>query len=202
MTRKEDDKDEILERAHRDQSRAWEMIHELDLLGIWQRAGFRVNLVGSLKMGLLAKHRDIDFHVYSPILSVKESLSVILHLLGNPSVVRFEYANRIDTDEKCIEWHLWVRDRDAKSWQVDMIHIRSGSFYDGYFEKIAERISAVLTMQTKKTILKLKYETPEEEKVMGIEYYQAVLQDGVRDYREFMDWRKEHPVSGIVEWIP
>jgi len=57
-----------------------------------------------------------------------------------------------------------------------------GSYYDGYFEQVAERISAVLTPEIRETILKLKYETPDTEEIMGIEYYQAVIQDGIHDY--------------------
>ena len=35
---------------------------------------------------------------------------------------------------------------------------------------------------------------------MGIEYYQAVLRDGVRTYAEFAAWRERHPVAGVIEW--
>lgn len=83
-----------------------------------------------------------------------------------------------------------------------MIHIQEGSRYDGYFENVADRILAVLTEDTRHAILNLKYETPETEKIMGIEYYQAVLQAGVRTYAEFEEWRKLHPVTGVVEWLP
>lgn len=38
-----------------------------------------------------------------------------------------------------------------------------GSRYDGYFERVAERISAVLTDEMRLAILKLKYETPDTE---------------------------------------
>ena len=48
----------------------------------------------------------------------------------------------------------------------------------------------------------LKYETPETEKIIGVEYYQAVIRDGVRDYSGFKEWRKQHPVTGVVEWMP
>ena len=48
-------------------------------------------------------------------------------------------------------------------------------------------------------ILKLKYETPDTEKIMGVEYYQAVIQDGVRSYPEFEEWRRLHPAVGVVE---
>ena len=36
----------------------------------------------------------------------------------------------------------------------------------------------------------------------GIEYYQAVLRDGVGTYTEFEAWRAAHPVTGILEWMP
>ncbi len=37
---------------------------------------------------------------------------------------------------------------------------------------------------------------------MGIEYYQAVLRDGVRTYAEFEAWRAANPVTGVLEWMP
>ena len=83
-----------------------------------------------------------------------------------------------------------------------MIHIREGSRYDGYFERVAERISAVMTDEMKLAILTLKNETADMEKIMGVEYYQAVIRDGVRSYPEFEEWRRFHPVTGVVEWIP
>ena len=101
-----------------------------------------------------------------------------------------------------MEWHAWYQDSESELWQIDMIHIRKGSRYDGYFEKVAERLNAVLTDETRRAILNLKYETPETEKIIGIEYYQAVIQDGVRSYTEFEVWRQAHPVTGIVEWMP
>ena len=70
-------------------------------------------------------------------------------------------------------------------------------------EKVAKRIAAVLTDETRRTILQLKFETPETEKVMGVEYYQAVIRDGVRSYAEFEEWRKQYPVTGVeMEWMP
>jgi len=83
-----------------------------------------------------------------------------------------------------------------------MIHIRKGSRYDGYFEKVAERIGLLLTDETRLAILQLKDETPETEKIIGVEYYQAVIRDGIRNYADFQEWRKQHPVTGVVEWMP
>ncbi|MBS5637451.1 MAG: nucleotidyltransferase domain-containing protein [Bacteroides sp.] len=147
----------ILELAKRNQQKAWEIIEDTRIVRIWEGIGAKVNLVGSLRTGLLMKHRDIDFHIYTSPLDLSASFRAI---------------------------------------------IQEGSRYDGYFERVAERISAVLTDEMRLAILKLKYETPDTEKIMGVEYYQAVIQDGVRSYPEFEEWRRLHPVVGVVEWMP
>ena len=111
-------------------------------------------------------------------------------------------SERLDAPDQSLEWHAWYADADDQLWQIDMIHMPKGSAYDGYFERVADRIAAVLTDRTRETILRLKYETPEAEKIMGLEYYQAVLRDGVGTYAEFEAWRAAHPVTGILEWMP
>ena len=112
------------------------------------------------------------------------------------------YRNLAGTPEECLEWHADYRAEDGALWTLDMIQIRKGSRYDGVFEKIAERIEAVLTPETRRTILHLKYAADETEHVMGIEYCRAVLEGGVSTPEEFRAWRRAHPVEGILEWSP
>ena len=192
----------ILELAKRNQQKAWEIIEDTRIVRIWEGIGAKVNLVGSLRTGLLMKHRDIDFHIYTSPLDLSASFRVMAELAENMSIKRIEYTNLLHTAEACIEWHAWYQDMEGELWQMDMIHIQEGSRYDGYFERVAERISAVLTDEMRLAILKLKYETPDTEKIMGVEYYQAVIQDGVRSYPEFEEWRRLHPAVGVVEWMP
>ena len=192
----------ILELAKRNQQKAWEIIEETRIVRIWEGIGAKVNLVGSLRTGLLMKHRDIDFHIYTSPLDLSASFRAMAELAENTSVKKIEYTNLLHTAEACIEWHAWYQDMEGELWQMDMIHIQEGSRYDGYFERVAERISAVLTDEMRLAILKLKYETPDTEKIMGVEYYQAVIQDGVRSYPEFEEWRRLHPAVGVVEWMP
>lgn len=192
----------ILELAKRNQQKAWEIIEDTRIVRIWERIGAKVNLVGSLRTGLLMKHRDIDFHIYTSPLDLSASFRAMAELAENTSVKKIEYTNLLHTAEACIEWHAWYQDMEGELWQMDMIHIQEGSRYDGYFERVAERISAVLTDEMRLAILKLKYETPDTEKIMGVEYYQAVIQDGVRSYPEFEEWRRLHPAVGVVEWMP
>lgn len=192
----------ILELAKRNQQKAWEIIEDTRIVRIWEGIGAKVNLVGSLRIGLLMKHRDIDFHIYTSPLDLSASFRAMAELAENTSVKKIEYTNLLHTAEACIEWHAWYKDMEGELWQMDMIHIQEGSRYDGYFERVAERISAVLTDEMRLAILKLKYETPDTEKIMGVEYYQAVIQDGVRSYPEFEEWRRLHPAVGVVEWMP
>lgn len=155
---------------------------------------------------MLVKHRDIDFHLYTECLSVADSFTAMTRLAEHPRIKRIEYGNLIDTSEKCIEWHAWYEDDCKDLWQLDMIYIEKGSPYDGYFEQVAERISAILTQETRQAILRLKYETPNTDKIMGILYYQAVIQVGVRTYPQFAEQLKKQPYRRCnqvyaVTWI-
>jgi len=192
----------ILEIAAENQKKAWKVIKDTNIIGIWESVGAEINLVGSLKTGLLMKNRDIDFHIYSAPFTVSGSFSAIAKLAENTRITHIEYNNLINTKEECIEWHAWYKDDEEQMWQIDMIHIIKDSFYDGYFEKVAERICDALTPETRMTILKLKFDTPDTEKISGIEYYQAVIRDKVHTYEEFQQWRKKQPVTGVIEWMP
>ena len=192
--------EDFLNIAAANQERAREVIRESGVVAAWESMGAKVNLVGSLKSGLLMKNRDVDFHIYTPELNLEASFAAMARLAENPGIKRMQYANLIDTEEECVEWHAWYEDRDRQLWQIDMIHLRKGSAFDGWAERFTEKVISRLTPETRKTILRLKYETPEQEKVVGAEYYVAVLRDGVHDYAGFSRWRKEHPADGLVEW--
>lgn len=192
----------IIEIAQRNQQKAREIIKATNIISIWEGVGAKINLVGSLPTGLLMKHKDIDFHIYSSPLLLADSFRAMAALAENSSIKKIECTNLLHTVEACVEWHAWYQDEDNELWQMDMIHIQGGSRYDGYFEKVAERISQVMTNELRETILRLKYETPEEEKIIGVEYYRAVIEGGVRSYAELEEWRRRHPVTGVVEWMP
>lgn len=188
--------------AAQNTKRAWEIIEDLKIFKIWESVGAEPRLVGSLKMGLLMNHRDMDFHIYSSPLDVFQSFAAMVKIAENPSVKKILYSNLIDTDEQCIEWHAWYEDVDGFTWQIDMIHILSGSAFDGYAEELAERVCKALTPEIRNTILKLKYETPATAKVYGIDYYRAVLQYNIRTYDELAEWLKLNSTDGVSMWLP
>ncbi|MBO5441393.1 MAG: phosphoglycerate mutase family protein [Alphaproteobacteria bacterium] len=193
-------KNNYILQSEKQQQKALKIIQSLQLIKLWEKNGATVNQVGSVKLGLLAKHRDIDFHIYTDELNVKDSFAIISELCANPQVKKCEFTNLADTEENCFEWHLFYEDEQNELWQIDMIQIKRGSQYDGYFENVATQILQQMTPSQKEIILKLKYETPNEVKISGIEYYKAVIQDGAKTYEDLLEWRKKHPLNGIIEW--
>ena len=63
----------VLELAERNQQKARKIIEDTHIVRIWEGIGAKVNLVGSLRTGLLMKHRDIDFHIYTSPLKLADS---------------------------------------------------------------------------------------------------------------------------------
>lgn len=189
--------------AAANQKRAREIIREIGLREAWQAIGASVETVGSLRSGLLCRHLDIDLHVYSPSpLRIADSFAAAARIAANPRIRRMEYANLLDAEDQCLEWHAQYEDRDGRIWQIDLIHMEEGSPWAGYFERVADRIAAVLTAETREAILRLKYEMPDEEHIPGIALYRAVLEGGVRGRAELATWLQAHPVEGIVTWMP
>lgn len=134
--------EKILKLAAENRQQAFRVIEQSNVIGCWQSVGARINLIGSLKTGLLMKHRDIDFHVYTPRLNVAESFRAMTRLAENPRIVKTEYVNLTAEEDACLEWHAWYQSDDGNTWQIDMIHMAEGCRWDGYFEKFADRINA------------------------------------------------------------
>lgn len=193
---------DILEIAKQIQEEAWSVIEETDVIKHWSSIGATINLVGSLKTGLLINNRDIDFHIYTNSFKLADSFLAISKLAENKRIKAISYSNLLEAEDKCIEWHAFYDDQDGKSWQIDMIHILNKSPYVGYFENVAERISKVLTQETREAILRIKNAIPIDRKVMSIRIYQAVIEDGIRNIEAFWRWKEQNPNGGIIKWVP
>ena len=193
---------DILTLAAENQQTAWQILKETGIVQTWEKAGATVNLVGSLKSGLLMKNRDIDMHIYTDKLSVAESFSVIQELAERLSLKEIHYKNLIDTEEECIEWHVLYEHTNRDTWKFDMIHIRKGSRYDGTVERVTDAITERLTPEIRKKILQLKQEIPEGIVIPGIEIYHAVFEGDVSSYEELEQWRKNHPLINSLDWLP
>jgi len=178
------------------------VLDDLDIVNICHHIGGTVNIVGSLKTDLMLNHRDIDLHMYTIEPMVEKSFSFMKNVAENKAVKDIQYKNMLDTKEECIEWHLLYEDEERNTWKLDIIHIRKGSFYAGFFEKVTAKIIDKLTPETKKVILQIKYELGEKSEVPGIQIYHAVLEHGIRNYADFVQWSEKNSVDAVLEWIP
>lgn len=191
-----------LEKSQEAAIRAEEVLDASGVKSVWEQAGAEVRLVGSLRMGLIAKHRDIDLHVYSSGITEESSFAIASQMAKNPNVVEIKCLNGLCTDERCIAWHLQYKMNDNEIWQIDIIHIEKGTQYDGFFEKMADRIVEKLTPEMKETILSMKYNTPDNEEIHGVEYYEAVIADGVTNLQELREWLKIRRSKPFYYWMP
>ena len=135
---------DILDIAHRNQQKAWKIVEATRIIPIWESIGAKVNLVGSLRTGLLMKHRDIDFHVYTSEISLSDSFRAMAELAANTSVKKIECVNLLHTVEACIEWHAWCEDGEGELWQIDMIHIRLLVLSNGCLDCFDSRLTFFL----------------------------------------------------------
>ena len=192
---------EISDLAFANQEKALKVLDASGIAKIWEHHGCRVNLIGSLRMGLLASHRDIDLHVYSKGITEENSFAIAAQIAKLPEVTEMKCINGLHTDEHCMAWHIFYR-YDGEIWQFDVIHIEEESFYDGYFERMADRIAEVMTPAQKETILRLKFETSADKDYHGVEYYEAVIADGISDMPDFEAWVSAHRKKPTYYWIP
>lgn len=195
--------EKILEFASRREAEAFKALDESHVKEIWETAGAEVRLVGSLRMGLLCRHRDIDLHIYSEGITEQSSFATMAEIAKNPRIIEIKCINGLHTEERCIAWHAKFKASDDAVWQLDMIHIEKGTVYDGFFEEMADRIKALLTPELRHTILKLKFDTPEDEEIHGVEYYQGVMEGNATTLDELRRWLVAHRATpSSTYWMP
>ena len=178
------------------------VLNDLDIVNRCRYIGGKANIVGSLKSDLMLNNRDIDIHIYTGEPMVEKSFSFMKEIAKSKAVRDIQYKNLLDTNEECIEWHLWYEAEEGVTWKLDIIHLRKGSLYDGYIEKVTDKIIERLTPETKEAILRIKYGLGEKSNVPGIQIYHAVLEHGIKKYADFIQWSEKNPVDTVLEWMP
>ncbi|MFQ8827419.1 MAG: hypothetical protein ACLR76_08390 [Alistipes sp.] len=82
--------------------------------------------------GLLAKHLDIGFHIYSEPPLLPSGAAAMLPVSRKTPPSGESNASTCCTGREVRRVARMVRDRDGDT-AIDMIHIETGSAYDGYF---------------------------------------------------------------------
>lgn len=193
---------DIIKIAEYNQESAWRVLEDTKIIQAWENIGATVNIIGSLKSGLMMKSRDIDLHIYSEKLDISKSFAVVQNLAEKLSLKEIFYKNGIETEEECIEWHVIYEDKDMNTWKFDMIQIRRGSKYDGTVEKVTDAIIKQLTPNIRQIILQIKYDIPDGVMIPSVEIYHAVFTGGVKNYEELEQWRRTNPLTNSLDWLP
>ena len=193
--------DDILLESSLIHQKAEKLLHDFRIVEMWESMGAEVRTVGSFRSNLMMD-KDIDLHVYTPELDAAKTFQALTPLLGDSRVIKCKYINGTETDEHCLEWHIALKYFSDEIWTLDMIQILAGSALDGFFEETTDAIIRALTQETRLTILKLKKAAPVGNYICGIEFYKAVLEDHVRTWEEFEQWRKSNPLEGMMHWRP
>jgi hypothetical protein len=192
---------EIISKQNLEKAR--EIIAELKIEEIWQQQNSTCSLVGSVKTQLLMSHLDIDFHVYTNDFSVEKSFAAIAQISRNAKVKEVIYRNLLSAEDMCLEWHLLYEETPQRVWTIDIMHIKNESPYAGVIERVTEKICAAMTADFRQIILRLKWECEQQkEAVHGIEIYQAVMDDGVKNIGEFKRWKQGRKEVVISMWEP
>lgn len=183
--------------------KAFEIIAELKIYEIWESLNSTCNLVGSVRNGLLMDKFDIDFHTYSDDFSIEKSFQAISKIAENPKIKEVTYRNLLDAEDMCLEWHLWYEETPERIWTIDMMHIKNESPYAGVIERVTEKIRSVVTEGQKQAILKIKWESKRQnEKFIGIDIYQAVIDEGIETFEDFKTWHNNNKRPAISMWEP
>lgn len=195
--------EELLEISNRNLAKARAIIDELGIEQAWTGIGATANLVGSVRTGLMMDHLDIDYHVYSEPFRITDSFAAVARIAADDRISEVIYRNLLNEEDRCLAWHLRYRDDEGRPWVIDMMHIMNDSRYAGKFERVADRISAVMTAETRLKILGLKREVFRRgAAIHGTEIYRAVIEQGITGLDELLAWKKGRPEEGIIVWEP
>ena len=193
--------DPLLKRSWELRCRAEQFLRDSGLLEAWESIGAKVRSVGSFRTDLMMKDRDIDLHVYTESLDPERARAALKPFSASPGA----QLTRIDnagTAENCLEWHLKVPDGSGELWSIDMIQLPAGSEWDGFFEDTAEAVIDALTPESRRRILELKAAEPDGMNICGIEFCKAVLDDHVKTWEDFLNWRQSNPPETLLKWRP
>jgi hypothetical protein len=199
---RQEEMNQILERAARRQARAEQIIADLDLVNRWAPYG-RPIVVGSVSHRLVVEP-DIDMEVYTEDPQVADGFRVAAALAENNHVIGVIFRNELlKPGGAWIYWEIHYRDDDGVVWTIELYHSRLTGPYAGWMEQFAHAMQKVLTDEHRVAILTIKEAlcangTMRDTKSFYI--YRAVIADGVRTFDEYTAWMEANKPDGMMEW--
>ena len=198
---KQEEMNEILQRAEARQTRAEEILEELDLVNRWSPYG-RPIVVGSVSHRL-AVEPDIDIEVYTEEPRVADGFRIAAALAELDHVIGVIFKNELRARGAWLYWEIHYREDDGVVWTIELYHSTPNAPYAGWMEQFAHAMQKVLTDEHRVAILTIKEAlcangTMRDTKSFYI--YRAVIGDGVRTFDEYAAWMEATKPDGMMEW--
>ncbi|MFD1851961.1 hypothetical protein [Oceanobacillus bengalensis] len=188
-----------LERAAKRKLQAEKILNELQLIQKWNTVG-DCYIVGSVAYDLIVTP-DIDIETFCKEPNPQIIMSKLALLTLNKNVVELKYRDYTSTDFNGHYFKL-IYQFEGIDWNIDMwlfSNNRSGALSRDLLEFMKDN----LTEETRKAILDIKESLLKlNEKYSSIFIYQAVLEFGVRNIDDFLEWTKNHNTTVPFHWQP
>lgn len=179
---------------------ARQVLDELDLLDRWRPFSEPV-VVGSAALDLVVRP-DIDVEFLVDELSIRDGFAVMSAVAELPKVRSIRYNDARDKPEQGLYWKVLYELTPAETWTLDLWMFRRD--HPGPLaSSMVEPIRAALTPETRDAILAIKEAAAERgERAWGHWLYRAVINEGVRDYAEFLAWFGDRDIWAREPWTP
>jgi hypothetical protein len=198
---RDDERGALRARAGERLRAAWQILDEIDLIERWRPYG-EPFVVGSVALDLVVRP-DIDFEVLtSTPPSIRDGFAVTSAIAELPNVRGVRYTDFRDKPEQGLYWKVLYERTPAETWTLDL-WMFARDHPGPLASSLVEPVRAALTDDARDTILAIKEAAAEQgERAWGHWLYRAVINEGVRDYAEFLEWFGDRDVWARETWTP
>lgn len=191
---------DILRQAEIRQEQAYQAIKKLGLVERWEKVGKPV-LVGSMRFGAMVS-ANIDMEVYTDAPLPHVGFAVIGELAETPGVTEIRYLNAMDGPDQGLYWFIQYEDGSGVTWGIDVWLVAHDHPYAYVADRLAAAMEKRLDAESRRRILSIKRDLPQELKVRGVDIYKAVLKDGVETAEAMVAWLEKNPPEVMELWHP
>jgi hypothetical protein len=189
-----------LEKAAELKRQAHQLIKELGIMYRWSLVGNTV-LVGSASFGLMSTP-NLDFEIYVDQPDIRQGFDTVREIATISGVQQIQFHNFMGTSDPGLYWRIDYQDRYGVIWDIDNWLVPFSHPHAGMAASFATAMNQALTDESRQIILTIKAQMSPTKKFRGIDVYKAVLDGGVRDWAEFLQWMEKNPPVKMETWRP
>ncbi len=188
-----------LKRALHKKQQAEKILRELQLIEKWNEIG-DCFVVGATAYDLIVTP-DIDLETFCEEIDPARIMKELAVLLGNPNVLELKYHDYSKSDFNGHYFKLVYVVQEVH-WTIDM-WLFSNNREGALSRDIVPFMKETLTTETREIILDIKEALMKKEQdFSSVFIYQAVLEFGVNNINDFLEWTITHNTTVPYHWRP